>query len=380
MIVFISNFLNHHQLPLSTELYKLTDGDYRFIEMSEMPDSFKKNGFAIYDGLPWLIRYNDASTEHEIVEDLIVNADTVILAANAYSSIIKRRLGLNRLTFEIGERWLKRGWINIFSPSLIKSQLLYHLWFYKRPLYRLNCSAYAANDLHLLRSFGSRMFKWGYFTAVGHDFDKRSCISAKVKILFVARFLDLKHPELPVMMAKRLKDKGINFELNMYGSGPELGHIGSLICRFDLTDCVRLCGTLPNEKMLEKMREHDIFVFTSDRHEGWGAVINEAMSSKCAVVASDAVGSSPYLIEHGVNGFMFKDQSVDDLTSKVEMLIKDPDKCREMGENAYKTLKNIWSPENAAKNLLLLIDSLKKGKDCEIVAGPCSPAEVISPS
>jgi glycosyltransferase involved in cell wall biosynthesis len=41
-----------------------------------------------------------------------------------------------------------------------------------------------------------------------------------------------------------------------------------------------------------------VFIFTSDRNEGWGAVLNEAMGSGCAVVAADLIGSVPYLIEH----------------------------------------------------------------------------------
>lgn len=31
-IVFISNYYNHHQTPLSEAFYKLTEGNYRFIQ------------------------------------------------------------------------------------------------------------------------------------------------------------------------------------------------------------------------------------------------------------------------------------------------------------------------------------------------------------
>ena len=34
------------------------------------------------------------------------------------------------------------------------------------------------------------------------------------------------------------------------------------------------------------MEKADIFLFTSDRREGWGAVANEAMNSACALVVS----------------------------------------------------------------------------------------------
>ena len=36
--------------------------------------------------------------------------------------------------------------------------------------------------------------------------------------------------------------------------------------------------------------------------EGWGAVVNEAMNSGCAVVADHMIGAAPWLIRQGENG------------------------------------------------------------------------------
>ena len=72
------------------------------------------------------------------------------------------------------------------------------------------------------------------------------------------------------------------------------------------------------------MRNHDIFIFTSDRQEGWGAVLNEAMDSGSTVVASDAIGSSPFLIKDGQNGFLFKSENHKSLYQKVAYLIDNP--------------------------------------------------------
>lgn len=163
----------------------------------------------------------------------------------------------------------------------------------------------------------------------------------------------------------------------MYGSGPEHDRIKALISSLGLQDCVFLKGNLPNDEILQEMKQHDIFLFTSDRHEGWGAVLNESMSNGCAVIASDKIGSVPFLIEDGVNGLIFKDQSVDDLTLKLEYLINNPDKCTELGNRAISTMCNIWSPGNAARNLLKLIDGIKSGNPQIIDSGPCSPAYPI---
>ena len=54
---------------------------------------------------------------------------------------------------------------------------------------------------------------------------------------------------------------------------------------------------MPNAKILQEMRKHEIFLFTSDRNEGWGAVSNESMSNGCMLVGSDGIGSIPFLVK-----------------------------------------------------------------------------------
>lgn len=91
---------------------------------------------------------------------------------------------------------------------------------------------------------------------------------------------------------------------------------------------------------------------TSDRFEGWGAVANESLANGCVLVASDAIGSSPYLISDGVNGFMFKSAStktsfghqdqkaLDDLTEKVAWLLDNKERMKEMQRAAFLTMYN----------------------------------------
>lgn len=378
-IAYISNFLNHHQMPVAEKLYELTEGHYRFIEQTPMPESFRKNGYPNYDEAPFLIQAWRTTEDASAAKRLILDADAVLFGNLEDYSIIRQRLKNNKLTFECGERWFKRGWINIFSPRLIKSQLYYHLFFRNKPLYRLNASAYAAKDMAFLRSFKDKMFKWGYFTQIHsierHYLNYRN--DSKVRILWVARFLDWKHPETPVKIAKVLHDKGYDFEINMYGSGPEYDKTASMINNLGLSENVRLCGNKPNDEILREMRMHDIFLFTSDKHEGWGAVLNEAMSSGCAVVASNEIGAVPFLIEDGVNGLIYKPGDIGEISNKVEHIFKDRNLCRILGENAMKTMYEIWSPSNAALSLLKLIDGINNGTPNIIPNGPCSPAYPI---
>lgn len=378
-IAYVSNFLNHHQIPVAEKLYEITQGNYYFVEQTPMPESFRKAGYPTFDNTPFLIQAWRSKKKAMDAKRLILEADVVIFGNLIDYILIRQRLNKGKLTFECGERWFKRGWINIFSPRLIREQIYYHLFFRNKPLYRLNASAYAANDMMRLRSFKNKMFKWGYFTQVTpHEVNRTKAYGiSKPRILWVARFLDWKHPETPVIMAKRLKDNGLNFELNMYGSGPEHSKITSMVRSYGLSNVVNLCGNKPNNEILQEMRLHDIFLFTSDRNEGWGAVVNEAMSCGCAVIASDAVGSVPFLINNGVNGLIYKSEDANDISNKVEKVLRDRNLCQKLGKNAMLTMQNAWSPDNAAISLLKLIEGINNGNSNVIPSGPCSPAYPI---
>ena len=164
--------------------------------------------------------------------------------------------------------------------------------------------------------------------------------------------------------------------IDMFGSGEELEHTKLLAKELDVEDVVAFKGNVPNSQILAEMRKHDIFLFTSDRNEGWGAVLNEAMSSGCAVVASNEIGSVPFLVKHRENGLIFKSKDVDSLYENVKYLMDNRQERYRISKSAYETMLNVWSPQNAAKRLLQLMEGMLKGKVVEFESGPCSKATV----
>ena len=120
------------------------------------------------------------------------------------------------------------------------------------------------------------------------------------------------------------------------------------------------------------MQSADIFLFTSDRNEGWGAVLNESMASGCAVVANREIGSVPYLIEDGKNGLIYDRKNKDSLYRCVRRLIDDKALCARIQKNAYETIKNVWNADVATERLLHLIDCINNNAEVEYTYGPCS--------
>lgn len=79
--------------------------------------------------------------------------------------------------------------------------------------------------------------------------------------------------------------------------------------------------------------------------------MNEAMASGCCVVASDAMGSVPYLIEDGVTGIIYRDGEDGDLFSRTALLFDGEVDVRFISSNAVIRLRDVWGASSAARAL-----------------------------
>lgn len=372
-VVFISNYLNIHQKPFADAMFSLLGEDWTFIETSTINETRKKLGWT-YEGAPYLKRTYTSEKDLEECQNLIDSADVVIIGA-APNKLVKKRIKSGKLLFRCRERPLKKGMqIYKYLPRFFLWQRNDPFW---KPIYMLCASAYTASDYRKFGMFIGKSYKWGYFPEVRRYSDIDALIAQKRQnsLLWVARLIDWKHPEAPIEIAKRLKKDGYDFTLNIIGNGELEDSLKSKICENDLEDRVHMLGGMSPEKVRGYMEQSEIFLFTSDEKEGWGVVLNESMNSGCAVVASYAIGSVPFLLRDGENGLIYNDGDLDDLYNKAKWLLDHPKECRMYGRRAYESLTDAWTPEIAAKRLLTLIEQLQKSKKCELFEdGPCSYA------
>ena len=100
------------------------------------------------------------------------------------------------------------------------------------------------------------------------------------------------------------------------------------------------------------------------------------MNSACAVVANRAIGSVPFLLRDGENGYTYDTEEM--LYEKVKALLDDAAARRRMAKEAYLTMTGEWNAENAAKKLLLLSEQLMKTpKARPFHTGVCSPSRIV---
>lgn len=381
-ITFFSNFLNHHQLPFCLEMMKHLGNQFTFVETEPIEQERLDMGYEdMGEKYPFVLKSYKNDECYARALKIGFESDVVIIGS-APEIFIQERLRENKVTFRYTERVLKQGLIRILDP-----RVSYGIWsqntrYKKKNMYLLCASAYTAYDMSLLKAYPDKKYKWGYFPEVKkHDIEqlmKKKRKDGKISILWAGRFLKWKHPEVAVKTAEGLKKAGYQFKLTLIGDGEVKSDLVSYVQQNQLQDVVEFKGFMSPEKVRNHMEEADIFLFTSDFNEGWGAVLNESMNSGCAVVASHAIGSVPFLVKHGINGMIYKYGDDKELLSLV-MQLCDGDNLREsIGKQAYRTLAEEWNAKNAVTNFLQLSKSILRGEKRKIISGPCSVAEVVS--
>lgn len=378
-IAFISNFLSLHQQPLCEALFHAHGVEFRFIALTPISQNRKQMDWEDINDECYVIKtYADEEKKQEALQ-FISSANVVILGYDKvdifFQSAVKNKAAI---IYRYSERLYKRGRWHVFSPRGIWNRWKTYFRYPTKKQYLLCTGAYVAKDYALLGSFLGKCFKWGYFPPSDqYDIEQRILQKKPGTIFWAGRLLSWKHPEIAIMVAKQLQDDQISFEMNIAGDGPMLQSMKSLIMKEGLEKKVHLLGSCTPEVVRQYMAESSIFLATSDYQEGWGAVVNEAMSEGCAVVGSEAMGSVPYLIQSGKNGYSFPFKKADIACKYVEELLLDSKSCHNIMKSAYLTIQNEWNGNCAAHRLVLISDSLLNRGDCNFTSGPCSKAELL---
>ncbi|MCK5156204.1 MAG: glycosyltransferase family 4 protein, partial [Spirochaetales bacterium] len=242
----------------------------------------------------------------------------------------------------------------------------------------LCASTYCALDMSRLRVYNGRMWKWGYFTRAPEKPTAKREKTSAVEILWCGRMLKWKQVDHLLKAAVKLKKEGLAFHINIVGEGAEESSLKKFSLKHGLDTHVTFHGSVSPTEVLHYMAASHIYVLPSNYQEGWGAVVNEAMSSGCCVVSSSGVGSAGFLISSGENGFIYRNGNISELSTILSKLIRNPEIISDTGTAALETMK-LWTPEIAARRFMELVSSISSGAAGKnlFAEGPCSRAEVI---
>lgn len=386
-LTFITNYLTHHQLPFTEEMFRRLGSDFVFIATNHMGEERIRMGWTIEDQnrYPYVRFYDD---DMQVCEKLVMDSD-VLICGGTHELYIRKRIEAGKITLRYFERLYKKGQWQVLALNGYIKKWKEHTAQRKKPIYLLCAGAYVASDFYLFRAYPGKMLKWGYFPPfIPYDlWDLMEGKKGSCEILWTGRMIGWKHAEDALKALKMLlvrKGAEIDIHLTMIGEGECASQIEGMIERETvagkkLSDVVTLRPFMKPDEVRSIMEKSAIYLMTSDYEEGWGAVVNEAMNSGCAVIASSGAGSVPYLLRHGENGLVYRSGDVEELAEYLELLAGDPLFRKKLGIAAYKTIADQWNAAAAAERMVKFCKQLVQGDYQPEPEGPLSPAELIKP-
>ena len=276
-IVFVSNYLNLHQLPLTQKLYERLGNNFVFIATEPIEQERIQLGFLdLNKRYSFVLSAYESNQAKKEALNLLKEADVAIMGSCG-AKFLKTRLKTRKLTFKYSERFFKGD-----NTLWTRLKYFYIAMRYLKPLekkdiYFLCASAYTAADLNKYTDMRGRHFRWAYFREIP-NIDLSQCLQAKQDktLLWVGRMVKWKHPEAAINLAKKLKALNYNFKLKMVGDGELKEDIQKQVLEEQLTDCVEVLGGLPPQEVKACMEKSQIFLATSDFQEGWGVAAEDA--------------------------------------------------------------------------------------------------------
>lgn len=168
------------------------------------------------------------------------------------------------------------------------------------------------------------------------------------QIISVGNLVQTKGFDLLINAVSILNEKEYYVNLSIIGKGTEKDNLLDLINNNKMKDKIRLLGEVDHNIVMNLYSFYDAFVLPS-WSETFGIVYLEAMLNKIPVIGVRGEGIDG-IVKDGINGFLVKRNSLDNLVEKIKILMKS-DNINQILEIAYKKVINFHLLKNVIKQI-----------------------------
>ena len=204
-------------------------------------------------------------------------------------------------------------------------------------------------------SFGfhdSSYYQFGHFPVLSL---KEKLLHPKIdvlKFIFVGKLIPRKGIDLLILSIKYLQRKYLNWEFLIVGNG-ELKD--ELLKNCEGEKRIEYIENISDVNIMKSKFDNSFILLLPSYFDGWGAVVNEALSSCCSLLLSEKVYAGVALLKNEENGFNFDPHVISELYSAIDKYFADPTILNEhFKKSEYIFLE--WNCRNAAvsfNNLLI---------------------------
>lgn len=345
-IIFIAPGNSSHSYKWISKIQEQNDFDifwisfYKFSQPETDINTFfyEKNIRGILKSIAFIKSYKDA----------ILHIHSVGFHSQFF--LIAKFLGIKNKT--ISTPW---GSDLIFGKeSILKRQFLKFI-FTKSTI--VTCDAFFIKDIvqELVKNVDVHIINFG-IDVQKFDFFKRHFLkNQKIKILSNRSLEEVYNIKSIIKSAKILKDRGINYKLNIYADGQLKKTLQEFVINLDLSEFIEFCGKYTQENLVDILKNHHIYVSMSHSDAGIASSTAEAMATGLICCISD-VAENDYWIENNKNGYLIEDNNHMQLADRIEEIYKKSIYPIEVSKNA----RNKIVEDNSIDGEMLKMGSLYK--------------------
>lgn len=122
------------------------------------------------------------------------------------------------------------------------------------------------------------------------------------RFLFVGRLCQQKQPQVMLEAAGLLKQRGVDFHIDIVGDGELIDVVNAAIQKYDLTDSITMYGTVDGAEVRRRI-EASVAMLLPSSAEGLPVVLMESMALHRPVITT-FIAAIPELIRQGVEGWL----------------------------------------------------------------------------
>ncbi|MCS7073099.1 MAG: glycosyltransferase family 4 protein [Bacteroidia bacterium] len=159
------------------------------------------------------------------------------------------------------------------------------------------------------------------------------------KFVCLASHEDIKGMDVLVNAAIELKKRGLQFEVDLFGDGPQRQFLEQKVTSSNLSDKIRFHGFVSDNRdfFYDKLG-----LISTSYVDSFGLTLIEAMAHKTPVIATRA-GGPEEIVKDGLTGFLIDRGDYVSLADKMQFLLENSAKAREMGNAAYEDFQENFS-------------------------------------
>ena len=182
-------------------------------------------------------------------------------------------------------------------------------------------------------------------STINVDLFKPNGAGKEYDIIFVGRLTEVKRLDKLIKATRIIVKKYPDIKLCIVGDGHLEKELKSLVTEYSLNKNIDFVGLQSN--INEWLVKASIFVMTSDS-EGLPCAMMEAMSCGLLCLGPNVNNMADLLVEEET-GYLFNTDDIDELSRKLQYLIKNKDDLSEIRRNARELIINEHSYEYAQK-------------------------------